>query len=520
MSTRLRILSAADRFLAFLMGAILIGTTLAFGGAVWWAKPVVALTTVLFVLGVLIRIVVEGRFCILKSPLTFLGLLALGLAMIQIVPLPARVARRISPRSAEVYSHGLPLGLALQDDPSLELPEPMAIRSPVTLDRPATLQWLAGATACLALFWGVSQFVDRLGHLCLVWGSIVGAFFINTAFAVVQLVSQSGALFGFIEPGKGPAFGPTLNDLISSPNATVLRPAGELGNSIPEWVTVVPDRPFLIGSLMGGPDAYLALGSLGLPLGLALLLQLVAPRGSREGLWTRLGHSSHGGLAVLLTLLTIASAFIVGLLAGPWLSLPFAFALLAVGMPSAWPTGLRWSAIALTFSSVTALAGGVALGLLWAKLPGSTPPVAAESLATAAQVWTDAWPVIRSYPLLGTGLGSFSAINPFIKSVDESHTTALSSLIQWVVESGLIGLVILCLGAAWCLWRLPGAVKRVGSADCSLAFGLIGAAGGFTLYSAVHWTVELSAVALAATAVGGTLNRWLAGGTDLFVERA
>jgi hypothetical protein len=48
---------------------------------------------------------------------------------------------------------------------------------------------------------------------------------------------------------------------------------------------------------------------------------------------------------------------------------------------------------------------------------------------------------------------------------------------------------------------------------------LIGAAAGFTLFSAVHWTVELGSVALAASALGGTWNRWLAGGTDLFVER-
>ena len=75
------------------------------------------------------------------------------------------------------------------------------------------------------------------------------------------------------------------------------------------------------------------------------------------------------------------------------------------------------------------------------------------------------------------------------------------------------------VGGAWCLFRLPGAVRRVGTADRSLVFGLIGAALSFTLYSAVHWTVELTAVAVVASAWGGTLNRCLAGGTDLFVER-
>ena len=51
---------------------------------------------------------------------------------------------------------------------------------------------------------------------------------------------------------------------------------------------------------MGGAGAYLALGTLGMPLALAVTLQLLAPRGSREALWTRLGESGQGSLVVLL----------------------------------------------------------------------------------------------------------------------------------------------------------------------------------------------------------------------------
>jgi hypothetical protein len=35
----------------------------------------------------------------------------------------------------------------------------------------------------------------------------------------------------------------------------------------------------------------------------------------------------------------------------------------------------------------------------------------------------------------------------------------------------------------------------------------------------LHWSIELAAVALAASALAGTWNRWLAGGTDLFIAR-
>ena len=95
----------------------------------------------------------------------------------------------------------------------------------------------------------------------------------------------------------------------------------------------------------------------------------------------------------------------------------------------------------------------------------------------------------------------------------------MSSLLQWTAEAGVAGLGILALGLLWSLARLPGGLKRVGRVDRSLAHGLIGAVLGFTLFSIIHWTVELTAVAISASALGGTCNRWLAGGTDLFVDR-
>jgi O-antigen ligase len=117
-------------------------------------------------------------------------------------------------------------------------------------------------------------------------------------------------------------------------------------------------------------------------------------------------------------------------------------------------------------------------------------------------------------------MGSFATVHPYYKHRDEARTTALSSVIQWWAEAGLAGLAIVGTTVLWGLIRLPGAIRRVGSADRALAFALVGAIACFAMFSAVHWTVELTAVALAASAVLGTCNRWLAGGTDLLVEAA
>ena len=50
---------------------------------------------------------------------------------------------------------------------------------------------------------------------------------------------------------------------------------------------------------------------------------------------TRLGDSGQGSLVVLLCGLLLAAALLVGLLAGPLASVPFAIGLAVVGLPGA-----------------------------------------------------------------------------------------------------------------------------------------------------------------------------------------
>ncbi len=515
---RQRLKVGTDRALSWALVALLAGTSAAFGGRVWWAPAVLGgLCFVIVMLG-LARALLVGSWAVLKSPMTGLGVLALGLGLAQIVPMPGRLAARLSPESKTVYGLGLLPEQARRLDPTVEYPPAPDSRSPVTLDRAATLRWIAGASACLGLFWVVGQYADRLGRLYVVWGSIVSAFFLNTAVALVQVACGSRGLYGFIEPGTK-AWAPNWDDLLSGPGTSVLRAAGRAREGHPAWALAVADRPFLIGTQMGGSGAYLALASIALPLALALTLQLIAPRGSREPVGVRLGQSGRGSLVVLLIVMLLASAGLVGLLAGPQYSLAFALALLVVGLPGAWPSGLKWGGLGLTFLAVLILTASAFAGSAWTKLAATPPPVAPEDVHEAARVWADAVPIVRDFPLLGTGLGTFASVYPFYKTRDDSPSTAMSSLLQWWIESGYVGLALLAVGLIWCLWKVPGAVRRVGSADRSLAYGLIGAAAGFTLFSAVHWTVELASVALAASAVGGAGNRWLAGGTDLFVER-
>ena len=223
MNLRQSLLRITEGVLAAAIAGLVFGTTLAFGGGVWWAPTFIALLVALVVFASLIRMLLEGTMRVLKSPLVLLGMLALGLGVLQLAPLPARLAARLSPRSQAVYSRGILPSLAHTDDPAQALPEPAPVRSPATLDRSATLRWLSGALACLAVFWGVSEFTDRLGRLYVVWGCIVAAFFFNTAFGVVQVGCQTGGLFGMYQPGKGPAWAPSVDDLLNVARTAVLR---------------------------------------------------------------------------------------------------------------------------------------------------------------------------------------------------------------------------------------------------------------------------------------------------------
>jgi hypothetical protein len=516
-----RILQATERFVAALVVALLLGSAICFGGAVWWFRPVFAALALLLSAAMIVRLLLEGRMPFFKSPLTLLGFFALGLGLLQLTALPAPIARRISPAAQEIYSLGVMPALARADFPGVALEEPAQLRSPATLDRAATLRWVVAALACLGVFWSVSHFADRLKRLYLIWGCVLVAFLSNGAIGLVQIAGQVEGLYGFLRPGAAPVWAPSSSDLLDSPTFTSFRRVNDLARAplgvAMQPAAVVPEQQALMGTMMGSYGGFLAFGSLALPLGLAIVLHTLSPRGSRESLSSRLSEKGQGSLIVLLLLLLVSSAVLVGMSTGPIFCVPFVLGLAVVGLAPA-HVSRGWS-LGLTGLLLLSVGLGMVLVASWPAVFGGSPPVASVPWDRARFVWRESLSIFSDFPIVGTGMGSFTAVHPYFKTRDASSTTAMSSLVQWGVESGSIGLALLAATVIWSLCRLPKALGRVGSADRTLAYGLIGAALGFGLWSVVHWAVELPAVAISASALGGTWNRWLAGGTDLFVDR-
>ena len=516
-------LARIDRTLSATLAAIVIGTVLGFGGAAWWSPAAIAIGLAVLMVAFLARSCISGRWFVLKSPLTGLGCLAVGLAAFQSAPLPPAIASALSPLARAIHVSGATPGLPATGEATTnerQVTTESSSRSPITLDRPATLRWLLGALACLGALLVASHHADRVERLRIVWGSVVLAFLLQAGIIAVQVAGGAEGLYGFLEPGHGPRWGPTLVDAANAPGSATFREVATRSPTPHPWAFPRPRPVPLLGTMLGGPGSLLALGSLGLPLALALTLQLMAPRGSREGLRARLAESGQGSLLVLLILATIVAAGEIGLVAGPILAIPFAVVVAGVGLVSLVGSGLGWKGLAITLAVLGAIGGGVAVGDAMGGLPrrgGLTPwRIDPDAAASARSV---AGAIARDFPTVGVGLGAFAAVEPYYKDGDASTNTAMSSLLQWRAEAGHAGLALLGIGCLWGLVRLPGAFRRVGSADRALAAGLVGTIVLFGAISAVHATVELMAVALAASAVAGTANRWLAGGTDLFVER-
>ena len=76
---------------------------------------------------------------------------------------------------------------------------------------------------------------------------------------------------------------------------------------------------------------------------------------------------------------------------------------------------------------------GVALVNFWPVLVGGPPPLASVSWHYPDTVGRGSVD-FPGFPLLGTGLGSFAAIHPYVKTHDAASTTAMSSLLQWGVS--------------------------------------------------------------------------------------
>jgi O-antigen ligase len=131
----------------------------------------------------------------------------------------------------------------------------------------------------------------------------------------------------------------------------------------------------------------------------------------------------------------------------------------------------------------------------------------AETLTDEAgrvTAWSDSLGIIRDYPLTGTGLGTFAQVYPSYRSpeirrfFDHLH----NDLMQWIVETGVLGLLLL-LPLIWSTARRTAAALAGRCGPTAIGFGAGLAA--IVLYSMFDFPFHLPAIAALAAILAGAL---------------
>ena len=239
-----------------------------------------------------------GRMPLLKSPLTALGVLALGLGVVQLAPLPASLARRLSPAAARgLYAAASYPHLAHADDPEAALPE--APGDPVA-GQPGPV----GDRALADRRRGLPG--DLLGRLPLHRPPrpAVPGLGVRGRGVLPERGPGDGAdhepergAVRLLRAGGGPRLGALRSTTCWTRRATaVLRDLGRARRAEPARAgrRPVPAAPFLIGTMMGGPGAFLALGSLAMPLAMALSSTWSRPAAAGRACPTGSGNRARG----------------------------------------------------------------------------------------------------------------------------------------------------------------------------------------------------------------------------------
>jgi O-antigen ligase len=366
-----------------------------------------------------------------------------GLVLLQLVPWPPAVLRRLSPGSFSFYN-----------DPLLV---PLTAWRPISVSPPDTLRGLAFLAAFTLLYAAVfREFDDHRWRRSLLLTPVAVGLAI-TVVAFVQAVSpEPRKIYGLWRPQWDWAvFGPYVN------------------------------RDHFAGYLV-----------MAVPLAMGFALESQARlrhawHRHHRG-WLVLGDAE-GNTFVLHAVLVMV--LVAGLLATQSRGGVGAFALTAL-LLSLVSRRRRHTALA-----VALLAG---LGLAWIGLGGVVGAFEARGLRGRLELWLDMLPMVKRFPAFGVGLNAFSTAYPWYQTVwrsewiGEAHNEYLQALIDLGISGGLLVAALLLL-----VFRAALRGARRGGRE----LGLFGALAGLALHNLVDFNWQIPAHAATWTALAALALR-------------
>lgn len=455
-----RIACALNWVMEGVVAVLALGSVWPFGSALpffqWILFAAIALLLVLW--GT--RALVEGRFLWKSCPVTTCLAALCALTMLQVVPLPKAWVTALSPRTTELRDQLLP---SAEETGAERVAETTATLS---LAPGATRLEVLRLVSVLALFAAVrNNIVDpgsfyRLGWLMALNGVLLAL------VGMGQLTSSPRNVVYWSFPTKGQVFGPFvcrnhaayyLNLCLGLAAGLLLGTRYFLTSDRTSWRGMFRDGRVLwlicfIGIMLAGLLGTLSRGGLiGLGMGFVTCFGLLMFRFGKQTPW-------------------IGAALIVGLSA------------------------------ALIFWQ-----GSDRVSQRWEKLGGENSKPEAR-----IEVWARAFPLIKEFPLFGTGWGTFGHIeqtrrhpgdDPYVFN-DHAHNDFLE---LWI-EGGTIQLLLVIAIIALVIRAGIRAASQLGDTGLGrLALGALLAVVAVVFHSFVDFGMHIPAVAVLAAVVGGLL---------------
>lgn len=137
----------------------------------------------------------------------------------------------------------------------------------------------------------------------------------------------------------------------------------------------------------------------------------------------------------------------------------------------------------------------LALALLWGALIGLDAVISrffavSEGFKNRWEIWANTLQIIKNFPLLGSGLGTFAQVFPAYRSfhIEGLVTHAENDFLQLASETGLVGMGLLIIAFSFLFYKAFSGIRKLSSEDQRRYIGIGGLVGILALL--IHSMVE------------------------------
>jgi len=380
------------------IACILLFTPLAFGAVQDWSVALMEIAAFVVLGAWLLKMILEKRAVIIKTPLLLLGGCFFALVMIQLVPLPHELLKIASPATDALYTRVLEhRGSSWRT---------ISVNPDATRDELFKIAAYASVFLVIINHYRTKEQIANIIRLVLAIACFI------TVFAMVQKMAWNGRMYWFYP----------VSPLLES-------------NSVNIW------GPYISRNHFAG---YLEMA---MPLGLGLLLYRystlkMSTHASFMHLFSRLTSSRQFARIVRLCLLVflLSAAVFMSLSRGGILGClaSVLFFIILTGRRKSLKQGSRLVAgIVVMMLVIVALAS-------WIRIESRFGEIGKDIGLQRKNVWHDTLTMAGDYPLLGTGLGTFNSIYPRYQTRFGSllFEHAENDYLELLTDTGAIGFII------------------------------------------------------------------------------